>query len=274
MMALTPSATNNQYFVISADKELSQANHRLYRQGRVYQLKLDITPDFDAAQVVEVFTIRPTWANLKAYQFAYKQFLKNSEEERSPGNDARWNDFRVKLGTGTASLVSRVLEDLSSNEDLVPSGEYIYSEVHDSAGNQNHFTWVGSTGAGEYNIIDEYDLTANTDATPSSPIGTAAYDGLEDEVDDGQKDHLQNHGNLPPYSALSLDNDCFTKVATLRSAGATAQRLSTGYFDAFCGFVLVRVTTPIVVNPTDPTQFILTAKAGDYKGVHAPSMLE
>lgn len=274
MMALSPSANNEQHFVIAADMELSKTNHRLYRQSRVYQLKLDITPDFDPAQTVEVFTIRPTWMNMKAYQFAYKQFVKNSEEERSPGNDARWNDFRVKLGTGTASLSPRVLEEMNTTEDSVPSGEYIFTEVHGPSNGQNHFTWVGSTGSGEYNIVQEYDLTANTDAEPSTAIGTAPYDGLDDDISDGQKDHLQNHGNLPPYAATSLDRDVFTKVATLQAAGATAQRLSSGFFDAPCGFVLVRTSAPVPITSDTKTQFILTAKSGDYKGVHAPSMLE
>ena len=59
------------------------------------------------------------------------------------------------------------------------------------------------------------------------------------------------------------------RIAVLDGTAGT-QKLSTGFFTAPCGLVLC------VGYGGDDTNFSvsLEAKAGDYKGVHAPSMLE
>ena len=44
--------------------------------------------------------------------------------------------------------------------------------------------------------------------------------------------------------------------------------MSTGYFTAPCGFVVIYSTSGNVGNLT------FEVKSGDYKGVHAPSMIE
>jgi hypothetical protein len=65
----------------------------------------------------------------------------------------------------------------------------------------------------------------------------------------------------------------FTKVATLYVDAGGGNKLSTGYFNAPCGLVLI--TTGGGLNATTVSEKIyVEAKAGDYKGVHAPSMLE
>lgn len=270
--------TTRDKFELRVDHELSKANHRLYRQSRVYSVKIDIEPQFTGV-TVEVFALRPTWMAMKAYQEAYNQFTKNSMEERSNGNDARWNDFRVQSGgQADANLIGLGATDLTDTlqGSAYSSGEYIYSRVHDAAGNARTFAWSGGSGGGVYDIMAEYDNYANTDATPSSPIGTVPYDDLHDEVDDGQKNHLQNDGNLPPYGASSLDPEVFTKVATLLAntgdSTNAANRLSTGFFDAPCGLVLIR--TGRNLDATTEAPFTFTVKAGDYKGVEAHPMLE
>lgn len=273
------STPNNQdKFELRLDEELSKANHRLYRQSRVYSCKLDIDPSF-AGVTVEVFALRPTWMTMKAYQEAYDQFTKNSEEERSHGNDARWNDFRVKSNSGAAStLVGIGIEDLTTGlqGSGFGTGEYFFSEVHDAAGNARTFAWGGGSGGAVYDIMAEYDNVANTNATPSLPINTVPYDDLHDQVDDGQKDHLQNDGNLPPYNASFMDDECYTRVAVLRAGTGTPDtngvRLSTGYFDAPCGIVLIKTSRTLDLTVEAP--FTFTVQSGDYKGVSAHPMLE
>ena len=274
---IRPLTNNSTRMEIRADYELSKANHRLYRQSRVYPCKVDISPNL-VGVTLEVYALSDTWMNCNAYQEAYDQFVKNSKEERSQGNDARWNDFRVQSGVTVDGLLSAGgVEDITATwavGNYYPGGEYLYSEVHDVTGATKRFSWTGTGVATEYNIIDEYDNMANTDATPSNPINTVGYDGLEDEMDDGQKDHLQNDGNNPPYAASSLENVCFTKIATLSAnagAGPGGQRLSTGFFNAPCGLILVKSSGPIPINTDFGT---LEIKSGDYKGVHGDSMLE
>lgn len=272
-MMLRPGTVNQTTHELNVDRELSKANHRLYRQSRVFNCKVDVRPS--AANVTyDVYALAPSWMNMRAYQFAYDQFLKNSKEERSVGNDARWNDFRVQSGSSAGSdFQAGGFENFGTPFTAYPGGEYLYSEVHDALGNPKNFVWIGATAATQFNIIDEYDNTANTSSSPSSPINTAAYDGLEDEIDDGQKDHLQGDGNNPPYAASTLPNQCFTHIATLSAnSGASpgGQKLSTGFFDAPCGIVLIVTSAPLASDNYDLT---LEVKAGDYKGVHAPSML-
>lgn len=145
------------------------------------------------------------------------------------------------------------------------------SEVADTLGATNRFAFSG-TAANVYNIIDEYDSTGNTDAEPTTPTADVAYDGLTDEVDDNQMDHLSNDGNNPPYSASIIRNEVWIKVGTLFVGTAGQQRLSTGFFDAPAGLVLLQSTAPL--DPNASPILTLEVKAGDYKGVHAPSMLE
>jgi len=260
-------------FEIRADHELSAANMRLYRQSRVYCLKLNLAPNFAANTQLEVYAINPTWMAMNAYKRAYETFVENSKEERS-STDARWNDFRVESGAGAdGQLLGAQKQDVEGNFSLNSRGEYLYSEVHDSAGNTKKFSWMGTTASNLFNIIDEYDRHANTSNDPSNPTNEVPYDGLNDDRDAGQSAHLQGDGNQPPYPSTTLENDVLVKIATL-SSNAQAQKLSTGYFDAPCGYVFVKSTTPIAVTADMSEVVTLVCKEGDYKGVHAVSMLE
>ena len=64
------------------------------------------------------------------------------------------------------------------------------------------------------------------------------------------------------------DNSPWVKIAEI-GGGTEATTLSTGYFDAPCGFFVIVTDTPIGV---DNDVFFLEAKSGTYKGVSAESM--
>jgi len=259
--------------MIRADYELCKVNHRLYRQSRVYNLKLNLAPNFDPGTQLEVFAIAPTWMAMNAYKRAYETFLENSKEERS-STDARWNDFRVEAGAGQDSVLHGFTKgDIQGNFSQLSAGEFLDSEVHDSAGNTKRFSWMGTASSSLFNIIDEYDRHANTSSAPSNPTNEVPYDGLNDDRDAGQSAHLQGDGNNPPYAAASLDNDVLIKICTL-SANPQAQKLSTGYFDAPCGLIFIKATQPIAQSATMNEVLTMVCKEGDYKGVHAMSMLE
>lgn len=272
--ALPSVATDAGVFV---DRELSRVNHRLYRQSRYYQCKVDIDADLPNGTVVNVYALADTWMNQKAYQFAHKVFLENSKQEREQLRStasARWNDFRVGSGTSaTGPVLDATIYDPAGTATRITAGEYLYSEVTDAAGTAQTFRWTG-TGANTFNILDEYDNTGNTDAVPGQPVGAnVAYDGLEDELDDNQMQHLSADGNSPPYDATNIENQCWYKVATLYVDADGGGKLSTGFFTAPCGFVTMTYgggANQTVVNE----KISLEVKAGDYKGVHAPSMLE
>ena len=270
---LLPEVNNQNSFLIRADHELSKINHRLYRQSRVYQLKLNLSPSFDPGTQVEVYAIAPTWMAMNAYKRAYETFLENSKEERS-STDARWHDFRVTFDGGQDNLLKGFTKsDVEGDYSKLSQGEYLPTEVHDSAGNTKTFSWMGTTASNRFNIIDEYDRHANTSLSPSNPTNEVPYDGLNDDRDAGQSAHLQGDGNEPPYASSTLDNDILVKIATL-SANPQAQKLSTGFFDAPCGAILITTTQPIAQSAGMNEVVTLVCKEGDYKGVHAMNMLE
>lgn len=268
----TPSPPHTG-LLIRTDRLLSNVNHRLYRQSRVYNAKVEIDSDLADGSVVRVYALADTWYNQKAYQFAKKTFDENSKEEIAQlGKDvARWQDFRVDHGD-TIDAEMNAIQYVGNLGTRFTVDEYFMSEVSDVSGTTSTFRWVGS-GANTFNIIDEYDQTGNTDATPSTASTTVAYDGLTDELDDNQQDHLSNDGNGAPYHMNSLENQAWVLVGLLYVDASGTSKLSTGYFNAPCGLIRLSLQGGLEVNQLSE-KIHLETKAGDYKGIHAPSYLE
>lgn len=264
------------------DRDLSRINHRLYRQSRYYQMKVDIDAGLPDGSVVYVYALQDTWMNQKAYQAAKKIFDENSKEERAmtvQGSNARWNDFRVQSGESVAATDTDSTPVGYLSGAVIPSGtqyaggEYRYSQVTDAAGSSKLFRWSGTSGS-TFNIIDEYDAMGNTNNEPSSPVtGVVAYDGLEDELDANQLGHIQDAGNVPPYDGTAIENQVFKLVATLFVGPSGTSKLSTGFFTAPCGIYTLAFAGGLDGNIANDA-ITITAKAGDYKGVAAMSMLE
>ena len=118
-------------------------------------------------------------------------------------------------------------------------------------------------------MLAEYDLAGDTGSDPSAVTANMPYSDLEADDSATLAADLQTFGNLPPYDGVTSNQATpYVRVATL-GTNANSKKLSTGFFTAPCGFVFIRA-----LNSDDGTYFTWTAKAGDYKGVHAPSMLE
>ena len=254
--------------VLRVDRCLSRMNHRLYREGRFYEVKIDLDVSNAPTGPVEVFALKDTWANHQAYKMAFDVYMKSTAEERSrlsKSQLARWQDFRVSSGVSMNALLPRVADGTGAESQLT-NGENLLSLVTDSSGNDRTFTW-GTAAASEYNIVDEYQKKANISDEPDSATAQAPYSDQASDTSDNESLALQNRGNSPPYDADSFGQN-FVKVATL-SASPGQQKLSSGFFSAPCGIVFVTGMEAAVLNP-----LTLTVKLGDYKGVHAPSMLD
>jgi len=258
---------------VRADRLASNVNHRLYRQSRVYCTKVDIDADLIDGQYVDVFALADTWYNQKAYQFAKKIFDENGAEESAQlgTSAARWNDFRVDHGVDTVGQDYQAIQ-YGPGATRFTVDEYFMSEVTNAAGAALTFRWIGM-GANTFNIIDQYDATGNTDASPSNAPTTVAYDGLTDELDDNQMEHLSNDGNGAPYHMNSLENQALVRIARLFVDANGTSKLSTAYFDAPCGLVLLQFGGGLTAQNANE-KISISLKAGDYKGVHAPSYLE
>ena len=260
--------------LIRTDKLMSNVNHRLYRQSRVYHVKLDIDADTADGGYVDVYAIADTWYNQKAYQFAHKMFMENSKQELeslSKNSRARWNDFRVDHGD-TIDQELQAMQFVGAVGTRFTGGEYLMSEVTDAAGTAQTFRWV-STGANTFNIIDEYDRTGNSSAVPGTVNTTVAYESLEDERDSNQLSHLSADGNNPPYEHQVLENQAWVFIGRLYVDATGTSKLSTGFFKAPSG--LIRLSSGGTLNAQTLTGKIhMEVKSGDYKGCGAPSYLE
>lgn len=272
-----PSAVTQVHGAL--DRDLSRINHRLYRQSRYYEMKVDIDADLPDGTIVQVYALQDSWMNQKAYQLAYDTFVENSKEEKEmlSTTNARWNDFRVGTGFATGATTGNSIPAgfngpaSTASPVLYTGGEYILSEITDAAGTAQTFRWTGA-GANTWNIVDQYDLTGNTDATPTNAIASVAYDGVTDEIDDNQVEHLSADGDVPPYDRLTIENQVFMLVGTLHIDASGTSKLSTGYFCAPCGIYALQAV--VGDGNTLNGKISITAKAGDYKGVHGSAMLE
>lgn len=267
---LSGAAENTALRILQVDQELSKLNRRLYRQGRYYQVKMDIRPLAD--QLYEVYALRDDWAVQKGFQLAYANYVKNLEDEKanlSKTQLARWRDFRVETGaTGAAMNVKLHAENGAGS--ILTAGEFELANVVDAAGTTRTFTWNNTPSASQYGILLEHDKAGDAQGTPDNLAAVGPYEDIDTGMDAGAFNHLEQDGNDPPYEKDGNNRSTpFVRVATLGSA-AGVQRLSTGYFTAPCGIVLI-------IGPgTDWNSdvFTMSVKAGDYKGVDAPSMLE
>jgi hypothetical protein len=248
---------------------LSKVNHRLYRQSRYYECSVTIDSNVADGTTVDVYALADTWWTQKSLQLAKQAWDESNAEEKMMlnGKVARWNDFRVQAGLGGFGGLNPVQFSRVTLAN-VPflTGEFEDSSVVDQAGVTRVFTWgVGS--ANSYSLMDEYNATGNTSADPQNPA-TGAYTGLLPNLEAGAAAALQDDGNQPPYDANNYGSGYWVKVGTLHLAGGR-QRLSTGYFTAPCGLIAL-TNVGFLANPDIQVEI----KAGDYKGVKAPSILE
>lgn len=249
---------------------LSQVNHRLYRQSRLYECSVTIDGNVANDTTVDVYALADTWYLKGALKLAKKAWDESNAEEiaMNNGNVARWNDFRVKDGvSGAASL--RAVGFARGTLTPVPftAGEFDVASVVDQTGALRTFT-LGTPGASEYNIFDEYDNQPGTSSDPTHP-STGPYSGLLPNLEPAAASAISDNGNLPPYDATTYGNGYWVKVGTLHLASGR-QRLSTGFFKAPLGMVvLVGIGT---IGEAADMQ--ITVKGGDYKGVMSHSMLE
>lgn len=273
--------------VADVGRLLSMVNHRLYRQGKTYQVKIDLDNRSDVAigpAQVEVYALVDTWYIQKAWQMARATYLTATAAERanmSTSALARWEDFRVTAGlSGGITVQPYRFANTNLAGAAATTGEFSTSQITLADGTtERTFTWSGSPSASEFGILTEYDKSGNTNQhaqdAANTGVGDQAYAGAEDGVFEKQMDDLQNNGNYPPYNRETFTNYVWVKIATLDNsgtgnpAGGTGQsRMSTGFFNAPCGLIAIKPS----ISHQLAGEVSLTVKAGNYKGVAAMNM--
>lgn len=248
---------------------LSASGHRLYRQHGCYHAKINLLDGATSVSEVKVFALANHWFVKRAIQTAKQIYDDAVSDERALATEGRWNDFRIESGASSleplGTIGGNTRTGAPASTPVTSAGEYLYSRIRDAAGNTKGFRLEGASGAGHYNIFEEYDNMGNTARDPqqASPAGVGGYDGAVETVDEQNIADLVIRGNDPPYNSTDLNDFIFVQVGSLYRDASGSQRLSTGYFPAPLGFVFVSYDGP-ANNPT----LELELKSGTYKGVH------
>jgi len=258
--------------LVDMARNLSVLNRRLYRYGRFYNVKVDVRHDY-AGPAIEVYVLRDDWAVQKAFQMAYKQYLKNTADERknlSNNQVARWEDFRLRDGLTLAKNDARpVMHSPAGGATILNAGSFVLSKVLDGADVLHTFTW-GAGAADRYSVLAEYDRAGNAQKSPEGDTNNGPYGNIDTDVDAGTMQTMQEDGAEPPYDSDGVNSPSpWVRVAVLGGTAGT-QKLSSGFVKAPCGLVLLKGFS----ETSEAYSVEIEAKSGDYKGVHAPSMLE
>ena len=268
--ALGSQTENQSVRIFDTPRALSVINRRLYRYARVYPVSISMQPTQD--QTVEVFALRDDWAVHQGLKMAYDAYVKNTEDERKRlgSQVARWEDFRCADGVVGEDLLPKLHDVTFTTGSILTAGEFRLSNVVDGNNVQKSFSW-GPSSQTAYGILAEYDKAGNAQASPEAETLFAPYADLETDVNEITHLDLQTDGNDPPYDATGVNATTpWVKVATLGAGTTGAQRLSTGFFNAPCGLVVLVGSSP---NWNSDAMHFEVQK-GQYKGVGGMSLLE
>lgn len=253
---------------LSVPRSLSEVNSRLYRNSYMYTCQLSLDNNAPAG-VYEVYVLQNTWNVTKAFQAGLAAYNTAVAEERAEilkGQGARWQDFTPVNGL-TSEKIGSFLSNNSLTSIARDDGQHVDTVIYDEAGVAKNFSWSPFTTASRYSLMQEYDQMGQTDVDPQT-TEAGGYVGLLADSEAGNVTNLQGQGNQPPYSNPAFAQNIWVKVATLVNNSTGSQRLSTGFFEAPCGYVWVKAP-----DATFPDGFLsCEIKSGKYKGVHALSM--
>lgn len=268
--------------------QLSRINHRLFRQGRQYKVRVSADPKSfgDNTSTIGVWALAPTWyvnAAWRKAKAAYDGAMSDEKKVLAEQNLARWRDFRVSAGIsylgvdavelGGTKPVLQVMGDLNipPTDTEFTAGEFNLATAKNlDTGVAMSFTWGTGTST-KFGILEEYTRTRNESASPDTVITQMPYDSLLAEGEDMDYQELQANGNEPPYNADAFGSNVWCLVGTLSPADLGSK--TTGYFTAPCGLVVIRNSFNDGTAGTTPLGLVSVEVAeGDYHGVHAPAM--
>lgn len=247
-IATLPAGPNGTIY--NAADILSQQNHRKYDQEYQYMCNIHLDGSAPPGTQFDVYTIRDTWMTRQAYAMARAVYNENTKEELAmmePKMKAKWGGFRIALGLNSFNegcsmqpLEGPTGQPLLGQWSALTTGEFFNSEVTATAG-QATFKWLGNSTPTEYNMIEQLDLATNSIPSPSTVNTQIPYDGVEVDVSTSSAtyEHLQQDGNLPPYSRDTIETPILWKVGTIFKDASGSQKLSTGYFPATNGFFII-----------------------------------
>ena len=188
---------------------LSLINHRLYRQGRMYRVRVSVTTPISTS-IHAVTTLPDTWWARAAYNKARHLWMKRVEDVKELQGSkgvGRWNDFKIgydaaHLNNFSSALKPVMVTDATGTQANMPSSneEWALSELTDNDGHNNTFRFFGTaTTTNVFNVLDAFELSDNTHRDPDlTGTGTGAYGDFGPDSAGGDT-NMDTQGDYPPY---------------------------------------------------------------------------
>lgn len=266
--------------LFQADKQLGVNNHMLFRQCRNYRVsfRLGRSANTDESSYY-FFTLRDNWYTNGAIKAAYNEYLDGVLDELKGGQAfAKWADFRINPEAISAAELRAAIYNGSSYTSVAPD-EYGLSELEGTDGNLKNFCIMDSVTNG-MNIFSEYqDIINNRRADALTVTHEVAYQDVNSGSDHETEEVMAETGDVPPYDwNLSADQDhpWVLKGSLHYDPDGGVADSRTGMFDAPLGMVLCLKTVNQTLTDfaTNLPELICVVGKGDYKGVHAPAIVD
>lgn len=266
-------ATGQSNYVLQTPKALGVMNHRLYREGMIYDMSLS-AGRIDFATTWKIYTLPDTWFVRGAINYAFRSYRASLQEELtlSGGKHSKWLDFRINEQDpdGTWGYMQPSLFDGDSHAGLTTSG-YTESVVTNAAGTEIGWHLFG-TVSNSYNIFEEYaNHIMGRRADDSAESGPSGYEGLSTGAADS--DRIYEDGDVPPYTeafdGVFSTGDFLVLQDEIGQDADGWAKFNSRSFRAPLGLVFLVASTEAAA--TLP-QLILHCSPGKYKGVKAEEL--
>lgn len=265
----TVSVANASEVLVDIGAALSAINHRLYRQGKLYTVKMETSFNQPPGVAVTVKKLPDTWWMQKAYHLAKQARDDQLSESNRPRG--RWDDFRVGWDSSYKTAT------LPSNADFSGtwvSDEIQLSKIHDTTSSTDHeFVCFGSArdaGNDLYGIIEQYDQMDNTvTQQPGGAANTDAYANTKADAGmvEAAGDISGLQGDNAPYDMDSFNGASDVGAIQLGVLGTVGSGTGDGRVQIIADLPLGLVKLENATSTAQVVQF--TVMKGDYKGVKA-----
>ena len=257
----------NSEVLVDVGAALSAINHRLYRQGKLYTVKME-QPLYNIPGVgLTVKKLPDTWWMQKAYHLA--KSARDDQLSLSNRPRGRWDDFRVGWDSSYKTATAPSHGDYSGTWT---SDEIQLSKAHDATDSADHefvvFGAARDTTNNLYGIIEQYDLIGNTvDGQPSST--SDAYNALQPDsaLVEQAGALLATQGDNAPYDMDSFNGATDVGAIQLGSLGQIGSGTGDGRIQIIADLPLGLLKLENGTSTGQVVQF--TVMKGDYKGVKA-----
>ena len=296
-LPLVSSAAATGYLA-HVDKLLSQANSKLYRQGMNYHVSVNLAmPNATStSNYYQIFTLNKDHRTIGAMKMArsiYNQAMKDELEIR-PEVKSPWTDFKIqpeRISSGGAAITWPALvnegllsqlkvagTDVGGVQAVRFSDSYLYSQITANNGDQRKFALItDSSGYPDdaWDIFKEYTNYLTNRADPDSAAEVAAYGDASAVLTEMAE--LADKGDEPPYAwnnkilegvggSQQDQGALFTLQGVLSHDSVPTDFLKVINCEAPLGMVFIISQSNM---STTAQEIVITAKAGNYKGVKA-----